>query len=96
MKLFSAEQIRRWDAYTIAKEGISSFDLMQRAAGTCTDWIAAQGYAEQPFTIFCGKGNNGGDGLVIAKNLLQQGYFVEVYILEFGKLGTPDFQEALG
>jgi NAD(P)H-hydrate epimerase len=91
MKIFSAEQIRNWDAYTIAHEPIASIHLMERAASACYEWITLY-YAESNFKIFCGKGNNGGDGLAIARMLLNSGKNVSVYILEFGHKGTEDFQ----
>lgn len=92
MKIFDAEQIRRWDQYTISKEPIASIDLMERAAKACANWIN-QHYTGEPLTIFCGKGNNGGDGLAIAR--LLSGRKVTVYILEFGHKGTDDFQTNL-
>ena len=39
MKIFTAEQIRAWDAFTIEHEPIASIDLMERAAKKCVDWI---------------------------------------------------------
>lgn len=92
MKIFSAEQLRAWDAYTIAHEPVSSIDLMERAAGKCAEWMIEHHYAGKPLHIFCGKGNNGGDGLAIARILLQKGCTVTIYILEFGNKGTDDFQ----
>ena len=65
MKIFSASQIKKWDAFTIASEPITSIDLMERAASKCTEWILKQNYYQKHFYIFCGKGNNGGDGLAI-------------------------------
>jgi NAD(P)H-hydrate epimerase len=47
------------------------------------------------FVVFCGKGNNGGDGLAIARMLAGRGCNVSVYILEFGHKGTEDFQTNL-
>lgn len=91
MKIFSAAQIRNWDAYTIAQEPVSSVNLMERAAAACYDWIVLH-YPARDFKIFCGKGNNGGDGLAIARMLLNNGKKVTVYILEFGHKGTDDFQ----
>ena len=91
MKIFSAGQIRNWDAYTIANEPVSSINLMERAASACYEWILKH-YPSACFKIFCGKGNNGGDGLAIARMLLQSGKKVTVYILEFGHKGTEDFQ----
>ena len=95
MKIFSAEQIKAWDAYTIAHEPIGSLALMERAATACVQWILSGAYSKKHFRIFCGKGNNGGDGLAIARLLLQHQYEVDVYILEQGAAGTPDFQTNL-
>jgi ADP-dependent NAD(P)H-hydrate dehydratase / NAD(P)H-hydrate epimerase len=95
MKILSAEEIRTWDQYTIENEPISSLDLMERAALRCVEWIERQGFAEQPVHIYCGKGNNGGDGLAIARLLGTRKFDVSVFILEFGHLGTPDFQANL-
>lgn len=95
MKIFTADQIRAWDAYTIEHEPILSIDLMERAAVKCTEWLIHNHHAKQPLHIFCGKGNNGGDGLAIARLLLQKGCTVSVYILEFGHKGTDDFQTNL-
>lgn len=95
MKLFSASQIKDWDAYTIAEEPIVSIQLMERAATQCCEWIIQNGFAAKHIHIFCGKGNNGGDGLAIARLLLQKGYKVTTYVLEFGHKGTDDFQTNL-
>lgn len=95
MKIFSAEQIRAWDAYTIKQEPVLSIDLMERAALKCVEWLVHHHLAKQPLHIFCGKGNNGGDGLAIARLLLQKGCTVSVYILEFGHKGTDEFQANL-
>jgi len=92
MKIFNAGQIREWDAFTIVHEPISSIDLMERAAGKCVDWLKENDFLVNQFVIYCGKGNNGGDGLAIARMLSQRECRVAVYILEFGHLGTEDFQ----
>jgi NAD(P)H-hydrate epimerase len=95
MKLFSAEQIRLWDQYTIQHEPISSINLMERAAGRCVEWLERNIYNIKPLHIFCGKGNNGGDGLAIARMLSDRKIAVTVHILEFGHKGTDDFQTNL-
>jgi len=95
MKLFSAEEIRLWDQYTIHHEPVASIDLMERAAGKCADWLERNNYTEITFQIFCGKGNNGGDGLAIARMMAEIKCPVIVYILEFGHKGTDDFQTNL-
>lgn len=91
MKLPNAEQIRKWDEYTIQHEPISSVELMERAALKCTGWLINKQYYDH-IKIFCGKGNNGGDGLAIARQLIDRNIHPTVYILEFGHKGTDDFQ----
>lgn len=91
MKVLSVQQIRDWDNYTIAQEPIASIDLMERAAEACVHWLLNVSRAKKKYYIFCGNGNNGGDGLAIARMLLQGGISVSVYILEFGKSGSDDF-----
>ncbi len=95
MKIFSATQIKKWDAYTIANEPIASIDLMERAATACCKWLIGKNFGLFHFRIFCGKGNNGGDGLAIARLLIDHACTATVYILEFGKAGTVDFQTNL-
>ncbi|WEK34445.1 MAG: NAD(P)H-hydrate dehydratase [Candidatus Pseudobacter hemicellulosilyticus] len=95
MQILTAEQIRAWDQYTITQEPVASIDLMERAATACVDWLLDNDYKDHSFQVFCGKGNNGGDGLVIARLLAGTGHAVTVSILEFGHLGTPDFQANL-
>ncbi|MBO9682571.1 MAG: NAD(P)H-hydrate dehydratase [Flavisolibacter sp.] len=92
MYILNAQQIRAWDAYTIHNEPIASIDLMERAALKCVEWIEKQNWQKKAIKIFCGKGNNGGDGLAIARLLFELDYTVSVYILEFGKAGSEDFQ----
>lgn len=92
MKILSSDQIRKWDEYTIANEPTASIDLMERAAKACSDWMVNLYESTTPVKVFCGKGNNGGDGLAIARLLKENGFHVDVYILEFGNLGTDDFQ----
>ncbi|GEO11130.1 NAD(P)H-hydrate dehydratase [Segetibacter aerophilus] len=95
MKILSAEQIRKWDEFTILNEPISSIDLMERAARQCTQWFEQKKGGFRKIRIFCGKGNNGGDGLAIARQLVEKDILSDVYILEFGSLGTNDFQTNL-
>jgi NAD(P)H-hydrate epimerase len=95
MKIFSAAQIKQWDTFTIENEPISSVDLMERAATACCKWLIGKNFGTFHFRIFCGKGNNGGDGLAIARMLIEHKCLVTVYILEFGNIGTVDFQTNL-
>jgi ADP-dependent NAD(P)H-hydrate dehydratase / NAD(P)H-hydrate epimerase len=95
MLILSAKQIHEWDAYTIRNKPISSIDLMETAATRCFQWLQQNGFHQQPFHIFCGKGNNGGDGLALARLLSAKGIKVSVYIIEMGQKGTDDFQTNL-
>ena len=92
MQILTREQIQAWDQYTIQHEPIRSIDLMERAATRCVEWISQQQWNSISFKVFCGKGNNGGDGLAIARMLLQLELPVVIFILENGKQGSPDFQ----
>lgn len=95
MEILSAEQIRAWDQYTMTQEPIASIDLMERAAANCLSWLENSGYLDRSFSIYCGKGNNGGDGLALARMLSVLDCPVTVHILEFGNIGTEDFQANL-
>lgn len=92
MKIFTAAQIREADAFTIAHEPISSPNLMERAAGKCAAWLEDHYSPRHPIYIFCGKGNNGGDGLVIARLLLDHGYTVSTGILQHSAKASADQQ----
>lgn len=82
MLLLSADQIRQADQYTIQHEPISSLDLMERASQKCVDWIETHfNSSTEKFLIICGPGNNGGDGLAIARLLQSLKYSVEVILL---------------
>lgn len=95
MKILTAEQVRDWDQYTILHEPIPSIGLMERAAMACTEWMELNEMTNGPVCICCGKGNNGGDGLAIARHLADRQVPVQVCILEFGHRGTDDFQTNL-
>lgn len=84
MKILSAPQIKEWDQFTIAHESITSLGLMERAAHACVHWISGR-YHKNKLYIFCGPGNNGGDGLAIARILHGRMYEMEVYILKTEK-----------
>ncbi len=92
MKIFSTEQFYKADAYTIKEQKITSADLMERAGMECFSWLnhKMQG-APFPIHIFCGIGNNGGDGLVIGRLLLNHGYNVTIYIANFIDKRSKDF-----
>lgn len=91
IKILNIEQIRQADAYTIANEPIPSIMLMERAAIACTEWILPMLSRDQVIRIFCGPGNNGGDGLVIARLLVAAGFTVVVYLVGPDTNNSGDF-----
>lgn len=95
MKILTAEQTKTADDFTIKNEPISSLNLMERAGTKCTSWIINNYTTDIPVIIFCGIGNNGGDGLVIARLLKKKGFDVSVYVVEFSKKYSPDFSKNL-
>lgn len=78
MKIFDAEKIKILDQHTILHEPVASVDLMERAAQKVTDWLTSNCRTEH-FAVFCGNGNNAGDGFAIARQLYQQGFEVDVF-----------------
>lgn len=94
LKLLNAIQIREADKYTIENEPISSLDLMERAAQAFVR-VFTERFTDKKINIalFCGKGNNGGDGLAIARMLLNENYTsIQVCIADFTEKSTPDFK----
>ena len=92
MKVFSKEQIYEGDKLTATKQNISSTDLMERAGTQIFNWMhmRMQG-AQVPIHVFCGIGNNGGDGLVLARHLILDGYNVNTYIVNCSDKRSKDF-----
>ena len=80
MKILPVDKIREADAYTILHEPIADIDLMERAATECFNWLSQNIPTGRKIKVFCGTGNNGGDGLVIARLMARIGYTVEVFI----------------
>jgi hydroxyethylthiazole kinase-like uncharacterized protein yjeF len=91
MKIFTCEQIKAIDKYTIKHEHIASIDLMERAARQLYKWITEWLVRGEHFIVFAGPGNNGGDGLALARMLAEDDYSVEVYYVRFTDKTSPDF-----
>ncbi len=85
MKILPIEKVRQGDAYTIENEPISDIDLMERAAQALKNWFLANISKNLTIKIFCGTGNNGGDGLALARLLNVEGYHVEACVLRSGQ-----------
>lgn len=89
MKFFYTAQVKELDAYTIEHEPIASIDLMERAARALTAAVLER-YSGSGFAVFAGSGNNGGDGLAVARMLAAEGHSVAVWMINpKGKL-SPD------
>ena len=96
LKIFSSDQVRKADAYTIQNEPVSSVNLMERAAGACVEWMnTLQDMSNKQVLIFCGPGNNGGDGLAIARMLHAKEVKVSVFIPDESVRKSEDFSHNL-
>jgi len=92
MKILSAQQLYEADQITIKKGNITSLNLMEHAATSCFQWIHNRLQGDSvTIQVFCGTGNNGGDGLVIARHLKQHGYHVNTYIINCSNKRSDEF-----
>lgn len=80
MRILSAEAMREVDRCAIEELGIPSLVLMENAAIGVVDAIGEVYEEAESAAIFCGPGNNGGDGLAIARHLAVRGYDVQVFL----------------
>lgn len=80
-KLYRTEQVRELDRIVIEQHGISGLELMHRAGQAALDAIRQRWPQAQCLAVFCGSGNNGGDGYVVARLALQAGMEAVVYTL---------------
>lgn len=94
MKLFTAKQIQDWDSYTILHEPISSYDLMERAVQSLYAQLTKDyDFAQKTVHLYCGSGNNGGDGLALARYLKQRNTnILIIYVGDIHK-ASPDNQK---
>lgn len=80
MKIFTTDGMRRIEEKTIEHDNISRLDLMERAAEAVAYEIMARWRPAKRIVVFAGPGDNGGDGLAVARLLHDQGYHPEVYL----------------
>ena len=94
LKLLTAKQTKEADNFTIINEPIRSSELMERAAKALSKVLMEKfPNRKNKILIFCGKGNNGGDGLAIARLLLEEGYHdIKTYIVDFATNSSEDFE----
>jgi len=89
-KIFTTAQIRLCDSYTIANEPIASIELMERAAKAIFNYLNDV-IVTDCFEVYCGQGNNGGDGLAVARMLASVNKKVKVYIIKEKEKGSLDY-----
>jgi ADP-dependent NAD(P)H-hydrate dehydratase / NAD(P)H-hydrate epimerase len=82
MKIFKNQQIKEIDDYTIKNEPVSSVDLMERAADQLKRWYSRKFDRSRRVIIFAGPGNNGGDGIALARLLSVDRFNVEVFFVK--------------
>jgi hydroxyethylthiazole kinase-like uncharacterized protein yjeF len=92
MKIFTCEQIREIDKFTIENEPVASIDLMERASMRLYEKIIRQYDRSVRFMIFTGAGNNGGDGLALGRLLITSGYQTEVYHVHYTDNVSDDWK----
>jgi ADP-dependent NAD(P)H-hydrate dehydratase / NAD(P)H-hydrate epimerase len=92
LKILTSSQVKALDAHTIQHEPIASIDLMERACRAFTFWFTARFTSDKRVGVICGTGNNGGDGLGIARLLQAHGYDVKVWIVRGSMPETEDFK----
>ena len=94
MKLLSPVQTRALDQATIQEQGITSLELMDRAAQQLLLWLYSEYLSEKPgdILLLCGPGNNGGDGLALARLLHEAGFPTRVATLPAAHY-SADYQQ---
>ena len=81
MKIVSADEMRAIDRATSERFGVPSLTLMENAGAAVADYVLSRHAAAGSIAVFCGKGNNGGDGFVAARRLLERGKKVQLILL---------------
>lgn len=90
MKIFSSEKLREWDTYTIMQHYNNSAELMETAAKSAAFDMEIMDLSGT-CAVFCSTGNNGGDGLCIAKLLSEKDFDVTIFIVGDPAEGSDDF-----
>jgi hydroxyethylthiazole kinase-like uncharacterized protein yjeF len=81
MKIVTAAEMRAIDRATSERFGVPSLTLMENAGAAVTDHVVGHYPGASRIAVFCGKGNNGGDGFVAARKLHEKGKVVQVALL---------------
>ena len=97
--LVSASEMREYDSNTIERIGIPACVLMERAALAAVEAIeefCAGGGRAMPVLVMAGMGNNGGDGLAVARLLCEKGYRVEVWTVGDRERASGQWKQQMG
>jgi hydroxyethylthiazole kinase-like uncharacterized protein yjeF len=81
MKIVSAEEMREIDRTSLLRFGVPSLALMENAGSAVANFILSEYPNAKRISLICGKGNNGGDGFVVARHLTESGRVVRVLLL---------------
>ena len=97
MRVLTAESMREVDRRAIEGLGIPGLVLMENAAQGCVDALGERFPEAESATVLCGPGNNGGDGLAIARLLANRGYDLEIFLVRGPKplQGDAAVQESI-
>ena len=91
-KIITAEQTRATDEFTVENEAISSLELMERASNKFVERFLVVYPEVSSVCVFCGTGNNGGDGFAIARLLQRSGVEAKACLVQFSDTLSPDCQ----
>lgn len=85
MKILTAEQMRDTDRLTTERYGVPSLTLMENAGAAIADYLSSfyADLAQRKIVVLCGKGNNGGDGLVVARHLYERNLRPQVILCAY-------------
>lgn len=96
MKILSPAQIQQADQLTLENQNITSIDLMERAGTKIYERLDTMlQETKSTIHIFCGVGNNGGDGLVVGRLLYEKDYEVIVYVVNYSDKHSVEFDHNL-
>ncbi len=93
LKVFTTEQIRELDQYTIQHEPVQSIDLVERASIAFVREFTRQFSKQFRVVVFAGRGNNGADALAIARLLTEETYQVETFLFNPSGILSPECEE---
>ena len=92
-EIFNSQEMRRFEQGQFLKK--NSYSFMQKAGKRVFEFIINNFKNKKSIIVLCGPGNNGGDGFVIARHLMNHGYAVKVYIYVSGHYYKGDALKAL-